>query len=180
MNVNVGSTNESKLQAVREVIAMYDFLSDAIVVPVKVESGVSAQPKSLDDTVMGAMNRARRAFKDCSYSIGLESGLMQVPYTRASFMDVGVCVVYNGKEFYTGLSPAFEPPGAVVQSVLCGNLDLNQASYKAGLTTDLNIGATEGLINILTKGRLSRKDSIKPSLITAMIGVERAREREKK
>ena len=90
MKINVGSTNETKLRAVKEVVKLYDFLSGANIISVKVLSGVSDQPKSLDETVLGAMNRARRAFKDCDYSVGLESGLMYVPYTKAGYMDVGV------------------------------------------------------------------------------------------
>lgn len=177
MNINVGSTNETKLQAVREVIAMYSFLTEANVVSVKVPSGVSEQPKSLKETVTGAMNRARKAFRDCSYSIGLESGLMYVPYVKAGYVDIGVCVIYDGKELYHGLSPAFEPPKSVVKYVLIDKLDLNQAAYRAGLTKDLKIGAGEGLTGLLTKGRIPRIDQLKPAIIYAMIGVERAREK---
>ncbi len=177
MKINVGSTNETKLRAVKEVVKLYDFLSGANIISVKVLSGVSDQPKSLDETVLGAMNRARRAFKDCDYSVGLESGLMYVPYTKAGYMDVGVCVIYDGKDFYTGLTPAFEPSRDVVRYVICNNLDLSQAAYKAGLTTDEKIGATEGLSSILTKGRIPRIEQLKPAIIYAMIGVERARER---
>ena len=175
MKINVGSTNETKLRAVKEVVKLYDFLSGANIISVKVLSGVSDQPKSLDETVLGAMNRARRAFKDCDYSVGLESGLMYVPYTKAGYMDVGVCVIYDGKEFYHGLSPAFEPPKNVVKYVLIDRLDLNQAAYKTGLTNDLKIGATEGMSSILTKGRLPRIEQLKPAIIYAMIGVESGR-----
>ena len=86
-------------------------------------------------------------------------------------------MIYDGKDFYTGLTPAFEPSRDVVRYVICNNLDLSQAAYKAGLTTDEKIGATEGLSSILTKGRIPRIEQLKPAIIYAMIGVERARER---
>lgn len=76
----------------------------------EVSSSVSNQPKSLDETVRGAMNRALGSFVDCSYSFGIESGLMAVPNTKSGFMDVCVCAIYDGTEYHIGLSSAWEAP----------------------------------------------------------------------
>lgn len=54
---------------------------------------MSDQPKSLKETISGAMNRSRNAFSDCQFSFGLESGLMAVPFTKTGYMDVCVCVL---------------------------------------------------------------------------------------
>lgn len=175
MNINIGSLNEGKIQAVKEVIEMYDLFSNANVNTLSVSSGVSEQPKSLDETIRGARNRAKNAFQNCDYSFGLESGLFSVPYTRTGFMDVCACAIYDGREFYLGLSPAFEPPREIVRLVIAANMDLNQAAYRTGLTNDTKIGAGCGIISLLTKGRLPRKEIMKPAIITAMIGVENSK-----
>ena len=76
MKINVGSQNIVKVSAVKEVIENYDFLLNAEVFGLKISSQVSTQPKSLDETIHGAMNRAKNSFKDCNYSFGIEDGLM--------------------------------------------------------------------------------------------------------
>jgi len=81
MRINVGSQNDVKVNAVREAIRDYDFLSNADVSELEVSSEISEQPKSVDETIRGAINRARNAFQNCDYSFGLEDGLMNIPNT---------------------------------------------------------------------------------------------------
>lgn len=126
-------------------------------------SQVSAQPKSLDETITGAMNRAKNVFSNCDYSIGLESGLMNVPNTKSGYMDVCVCAIYDGKEFHLGLSSAWEFPNkSVTELIVNQGLDMSQAINKAGLVNNPNIGLEEGAIGILTKGRLDRHSGSQP------------------
>ena len=101
MKINVGSSNEVKVEAVKEVIKDYPILLNAEVNGVAVEPGVSKQPKSLDEIVQGAKNRATNAFYDCSYSFGIESGLIEL---SDRYMDGAVCAVYDGRDYYLGLS----------------------------------------------------------------------------
>ncbi len=82
MKILVGSKNNVKVDAVREMIADYPHLKDAEILGVETVSGVSNQPKSLEETVKGAINRAKSVFTDCDYSFGIESGLMAVPKTK--------------------------------------------------------------------------------------------------
>ena len=173
MKINIGSTNKSKINAVSEIIKDYEHLSAARIEGIEANSGVSAQPKSLDETIMGAMNRAKSVFGDCDYSIGLESGLMSVPNTKSGYMDVCVCAIYDGKEFHLGLSSAWEfPDKKVTDLMLKDGLDMSQAINKAGLTKNPLIGSEEGAIGILTKGRMDRKEYTKQSLRTALIHLE--------
>ena len=81
MIINIASHNPNKIEALREIIRDYDNLQPATVVDVDSLSGVSEQPISLDETIKGAINRAQESFRDCQYSVGLESRLMSVPYT---------------------------------------------------------------------------------------------------
>src|SRR3989344_2432928 len=87
MRIIVGTTNSAKVAAVQEILKEYPHLADARVSSVKTESGVADQPKSLGETVDGAINRARAAFQDCDFSVGIESGLMEVPKTKSGYME---------------------------------------------------------------------------------------------
>ncbi|MBI2278699.1 MAG: DUF84 family protein [Candidatus Brennerbacteria bacterium] len=70
MKVNVGSKNITKVQAVEEALSDFPEFSSAEVIAMAVDSGVHKQPKSMEQTVQGAMNRAKNAFKDCDLSFG--------------------------------------------------------------------------------------------------------------
>lgn len=170
MKICVGSTNQVKIEAVRDALSEYGM--DAEIISVKVPSGVSEQPKSLDETIKGAMNRAKNAFSNCAYGIGLESGLVPIPYTKTGYMDICACAFYDGKEFHLGLSSAFEYPREITRLVFEENLDIDQAAYKTGLTKNSDVGTEEGVIGILTKGRLLRKDYTKQAVVTALIHLE--------
>jgi inosine/xanthosine triphosphatase len=172
MKIIIGSTNQIKVDAVKEILRDYPHLKDAAISAVEVSSGVADQPKSLAETVRGAMNRAKGAFKDCDFSFGLESGLMAVPNTKSGFMDVCVCAIFDGNEYHLGLSSAWEAPKKVMHHMLKGGLDMNEAAFKAGLTKNLKVGSAEGLVGIMTKGRLTRKEYTKEAIRTALIHVD--------
>lgn len=172
MKIKVGSTNKIKVEAVKEILWDYPHLKDAMVSMVEVSLGVVEQPKSLGETVQGAMNRAKGAFQDCRYSFGIESGLMAVPNTKTGFMDVCVCAIFDGNGYHLGLSSAWEAPKQVVHYMLTEGLDMNQAAFKAGLTRNPNVGLAEGLVGIMTKGRLTRKEYTKEAIRTALIHLE--------
>jgi inosine/xanthosine triphosphatase len=172
MKIIVASKNPIKVDAVKEILRDYSHLKDAEVSALEVSSGVDDQPKSLEETVQGAINRARGAFKQCDLSFGLESGLMHVPNTKTGFMDVCVCAIFDGNEFHLGLSSAWEAPKAVSDFMLNDGLDMNQAAFKAGLTTDPQVGSAQGLVGIVTKGRLTRKEYTKEAIRTALIHID--------
>jgi inosine/xanthosine triphosphatase len=173
MRIAVGSTNNAKLEAVREILKEYPHLAHATIESVKTKSGVFDQPKSLPETISGAMNRARNAFRDCDFSIGIESGLMEVPNSKSGYMDVTVCAIYDGKEFHLGLSSAWEfPDPKVMHMITRQGMDMSQAVNHAGLTSNPAVGSAEGAIGILTKGRLDRKEYTKQALRTALIHLE--------
>jgi inosine/xanthosine triphosphatase len=173
IKIKVGSVNKAKLEAVSELLLDYSHLKDSVVEGISVSSDVSDQPKTLDETIIGASNRARHAFVECNYSIGLESGLMVVPNTKSGYMDVCVCAIYDGKEFHLGLSSAWEfPDKKVMELIINEGLDMSQAINKAGMTNDPKIGSNAGAIGILTKGRVDRKEYTKQALRMALIHID--------
>ncbi len=174
MKINVGSENPIKVGAVKEMLAQYDFLQPVELRAVSADSGVADQPKSLEETVRGAINRARNAFDSCDLSFGLESGLISVPNTKNGFMDACVCAIYDGREYHLGMSSAFELPPRVAKLMTDKGLDMSQACNEAGLSDNPKLGSAEGAIGILTRGRMTRMDYTKQAITTAMIHLENA------
>lgn len=171
--VKIGSQNPVKVEALRETILDYPQLAELEVQAVDVSSGVYKQPKSLEETIEGAINRAKNAFGDCRYSFGVESGLMAVPYTKTGYMDVCVCAIFDGNEYHLGLSSAWETPKRVAQYMLDEGLDMNEAAYKAGLSDNPRVGYAGGLVGIMTKGRITRKEYTKEAIRMAMIHIDK-------
>jgi inosine/xanthosine triphosphatase len=172
MKINVASNNPVKIEAVKELVRSYDFLKNAEVDGLKINSGVSEQPKSLEETVKGAINRAKSAFSNCVYSFGIESGLMQVPQTKTGSMDFCVCAIYDGIQYHLGLSCAFEFPTKVTEMIHELGVDANEAFYRCGLTKNRKLGSSEGAIGMLTRGRITRKDYTKQAIQMALIHLE--------
>jgi non-canonical (house-cleaning) NTP pyrophosphatase len=86
-------------------------------------------------------------------------------------MDVCCCAIYDGQKFQLGLSSGFELP-KVVQRYVDEGFNMTDAALKAGLTTNAQIGSEEGVISILSKGRIRREDYIKEAIMMAMIQIE--------
>lgn len=171
MKIKVASLNPQKIQAVIDTVADYEILRDSIVEGINASSGVSDQPKSLEETVNGAINRAKNAYVDCDYSFGIESGLITVPNTKSGFMDLCFCAIYDGKDIHLGCSSVFEIPQKIVDLMNQG-MNMQDACFAAGVTGNKNLGSAEGLIGILTKGRVTRLAYTKQAIISALIHLE--------
>jgi inosine/xanthosine triphosphatase len=171
MKIIVGTKNPVKIEAVREVIKEYKLFREAEIFSLAAQSNVSKQPKTLEETISGAINRARNVYYNlCKVSFGIESGLMKVPFTKTGFMDVCACSVYDGNNDNIGLSCALEFPIEIVRGIMEQGLDVNEATYRSGLTSIEKIGSTESaLIGILTKGRITRKNQTKQAIEMALI-----------
>src|SRR3989344_3452838 len=137
MRINVGSKNQTKVQAVEEAVALYpNLFSNPEVTGVDIELELYGHPKNIKETVEGAIERAKKAFIDCDYSFGLEGGLMEMPFTKTGYMETGVCAIYDGKNFHLGLAPSFEWPKQVTELIANGKADASQAFKQLGLTTE--------------------------------------------
>lgn len=174
MKINVGSRNQTKVKAVEEAVALYPKLfSNPEVIGVDVEIELYGHPKSIQETVEGAIERAKKAFLNCDYSFGLEGGLIEVPLTKTGYMETGVCAIYDGKNFHLGLAPSFEWPKRVTELITRGKADASQAFKQLGLTIEEKLGATKGgITGFLTEGRLTREDTLRSSIIMALIHLE--------
>lgn len=172
MKVNIGSKNKQKIDALEEILKEYPDFFNAEVVSKEVGSDVSDQPKSLEETIRGAKNRAKNSFDNCRYSFGLESGLMKVPETKSGYMDITACAIFDGEKFHLGMSSAFEYPPKVVEYIFKKNKNISTAFRELGFTQSNNLGGEQGAIGILTKNRLTRKGYTQEAIRTALIHLE--------
>ena len=129
-------------------------------------------PKSIEETVAGAIDRAKQAYKNHDYGFGIEGGLMKVPHTKSGYMEVPVCAIFDGKQIHIGLSSALEWPKKTMDLILNKGMDGSQAMKAAELTTHEKFGEKEGLIGVLTKGRTNRTEHNKGAIAMALIHLE--------
>lgn len=177
MTLAIGSTNRIKIEALEEVIQEYPSLSGSKVIACQVSSDISNQPLTLEETIRGAKNRAKNAFVAsavCKYAFGVESGLFEAPGTQSGFLEASICAIFDGTDYHIGLSCGFEIPRQILDLILQQKIELNQACHDSGISSDLKLGAGEGLIGMLTKGRINRKKYTKQCIMTALIQLENA------
>jgi non-canonical (house-cleaning) NTP pyrophosphatase len=103
--------------------------------------------------------------------VGLESGLIKTPLIETEYMNVCACSIYNGKKYYMGLSPAFEMPKEITDLVISNNIEIDEAVFRAGFSDNHRIGYSQGIIGILTNGKVNRKDYMKPAVTMALIRI---------
>jgi len=174
MKIAIGSGNPIKIQAVKEVLSEYNMFNNSEIKSVKVESNVSEQPSSINETMQGAKNRAKNAYDsgNFDYGIGIESGIMKTEGTNTNYYAVSISAIYDGKEFHTGSASLFEYPKKVIEFVIKKNKTINEGAHKSGMAKNQKIGSEEGMIGILTKGRVPRKEHEKEGLRMALIQIE--------
>mmetsp|Transcript_9166 Transcript_9166/g.20577 ORF Transcript_9166/g.20577 Transcript_9166/m.20577 type:complete len:215 (-) Transcript_9166:239-883(-) len=175
LKVVVGTTNQCKVAAVQAAIQRYPDLAGASVVAVKVPSGVADQPKTMEETQLGARNRAQAAVKeiDGDVGLGIESGLFEL---SGAWYDVCFVALYNKAEgtLRYGLSCAFEIPPPAMERVRAGR-DLTQACNDIGITDNPQLGEAGGLIGILSDGRVTRQAYTEQALESAFMPYRKSR-----
>lgn len=164
MKINVGTHNPVKVRATRNVLEKIYTTVD--VEGIEVDSGVSDQPIGLDETIQGAMNRARNAFMDVNLSVGIESGFLETPHSITGYLDLQWCAIYDGERITLGVSAGFEYPPAVVEEVLKGNEVGDVMDRVTGVE---KLGQKTGAVSILTKGLLNRTENTEQCVLMAMI-----------
>lgn len=162
MRVAVGSLNPVKVKATENVFR--SVYGDVIVEGIDVSSGVPSQPVG-EETVRGAINRAKSVFADEKYdmSVGIEAGLFKV---GEMMLDLQYCAIYDGSWLTLGCGSGFEYPPIVLDEVLSGKEVGDVMSRVAGVE---NLGEKEGAIGFLSRSILSRTQLTEQSVFMALI-----------
>jgi inosine/xanthosine triphosphatase len=150
MIVKVGSANRMKVDAVKR--AFRRFFPKVRVEGLEVPSGVSPQPVSLGEVVRGARNRARAAFRDCDYAVGIEAGSFRLAALSPDpFQITMACIRHAGGETLGG-GPFFELPGKLAHGVVKSDtgsvaLVLKGKVTRGGVTRDAVLMALSRLVS---------------------------------
>jgi inosine/xanthosine triphosphatase len=165
MKVIVGSLNPVKLNATRNILEK--IYGEIDISSKDVDSGVPDQPFGLDQTIEGAINRAKMAYSnEYDLSVGIESGLMKTPDTLTGYIDLQWCAIFDGKNITLGVSSGFEYPPEVIKEVLCG-VEVGEVMDK--ITGVSNLGTKKGAVSHLSRDMLNRTENTEQCVLTAMI-----------
>lgn len=143
----VASTNSAKVNACLEVLKDYEIIS------VKTDSLVSLQPKSDEETIKGALNRARSLPTD-GLRIGLEAGVT-FHSDKLFLVNWGVLIDEDDNEYYAGGTMISLP-----DYVKCGIFDEGKelADIMGERFKDNDIRKKQGAIGIFTNMQVERID----------------------
>jgi inosine/xanthosine triphosphatase len=151
--IAVGSKNPVKLAAAR--VVMTRLVPDVTVEAVEVTSGVPDQPFGDEETIRGAVARARGAREklSCDFGIGLEGGVVEMPDGGMRTCAWAAVVSRSGRHGVGG-SLAMPLPDAVAEMIR-GGLELGHAMDQLTSATNTKHGA--GAVGILTAGLVDRQ-----------------------
>lgn len=163
--IAVGSTNPVKLGAARNVIRR--LVPSAEVTPVAVASGVPDQPWGDDETIRGALARARAA-RDAAgaqLGIGIEGGVVAQPDGGVRTCAWAAVVSADGREGIGG-SLSLQLPDEVA-ALVRGGVELGHAMDAITGQRDVKRGA--GAVGILTAGLVTREQAYETLVAYALV-----------
>ncbi|WP_137289567.1 DUF84 family protein [Natronorubrum halophilum] len=154
MNVAVGSTNPVKVDAVERTLERFR----PSVTAVAVDSGVPEQPWSIEETVTGAENRARRALaaSDGEYGVGLEGGVARLDGVPGVSLIMWAAAT-DGDRMERGGGPTLRLPDDVARRLENG-AELGPVMDDR-LGTD-GIAEADGAAGVLTAGLTDRTKAL--------------------
>jgi len=164
LHIALGSKNTVKIEAVRSAFTRmgYTFKLEGT----EVSSEVSAQPFSDDETIEGAINRAKNALhtagSTCDYGIGLEGGVTET--SNGLFLCNWGAVVNRTGKVGIGGGHRLQLPEEIAAQLRMG-LELGDVIDKWAGGQDIR--SKEGTIGILTRNLISRKDMFSDVVICA-------------
>lgn len=166
MLIAAGTSNTIKIEAVKETFS--HFYDNIKVISVSIEN-LPPQPITLSSTVNGAVKRARIALQkiaDAELGVGIEAGLMEIPDIK-TYLNVQFAAIIDRDEKITiGSSPGFQLLSEVTKMVLMERIEVDKAvEFLYGIK---DIGEKRGIIDLMTKGAISRKELIRNALIMAI------------
>ena len=153
--VAVGSKNPAKILGTKKAFSR--FFPDVEFREVDAASSVQAQPLTLDETIQGALARAKLALRlsaKADFGVGVEAGLVAFGDEHLN-MQVAAIMDRRGR-FTLGSSSGFMVPGLVVRQMQVGGVELDRLAK--GLTAAEKVREEDGVVYHLTKGSVSRID----------------------
>lgn len=144
---------------------------------IKTESKVSNQPIGLKNIIDGAINRAYGSLNFIIdekkkyyhiFGVGIEAGLVEIPYTKTGFMDFQFCAIADEtRKISLGSGIAFEYPKFVVDQILKDQKkEIGEIIGK--LADNDNLKNEAGAISFLSKNVITRMEILTYAVICAL------------
>lgn len=151
MQIIIGTTNKAKTKAVETICRPY--YPDASFVNKEVDSFVSAQPLSNEETRQGAINRAKQLIgqEDTLFGIGLEGGVQEID--GALYMCNWGALVTNSGEVFTAMGAGIPLPNEIAEKLRAG---AELGPVMDVYTNRKGIRHAEGAIGVFTDGLITR------------------------
>ena len=153
MKIVVGSTNPAKIKAAQIVINKLFPEHKVKLKGVEVESGVDSQPKSDQEAMDGAINRAKAALQktNADFAIGMEGGIHKI---GKHWFECGwIAVVDKNGNLGLGSSGRWKVSKKIANELLAGR---ELAEVIEILTGDTGANLREGIMGKITNGHLPR------------------------
>lgn len=173
--IAVGSTNPVKIYAAKRGASAALRIDEVEVQGFNVSSNVSNQPFGDEETLQGAMERARNAFEEFlkinqlppDYAIGLEGGVRFTSNDEKELECFAWMVVYNGKHYGKAKTASFQLPPVIRDLVVNEHLELGVADDRVFNTS--NSKQKGGSVGQLTKGVIDRTAYYEHAIVLAFI-----------
>jgi len=161
MQVAVGSQNPVKLAATESAVPF-----DATVTAVRVESGVSEQPRGHAETITGATNRATAAREtaDADLGVGIEGGVSSTEGVDGTFLIMWAAVT-DGQQWGQGGGPSLRLPADVAGRIR-GGAELGPVMDEL-LDTE-GVAREQGAAGVLTGGIIDRESALEHAVASAL------------
>jgi len=164
VKVIVASENRVKINAVLN--AFNEYYKNVEVQGVEVGSGVSVQPLTNNETLIGARNRVkeiRKQITDADYWVAIEGGVQASDKGLSAFAWV---VIYSAGKYGEARTGSFILPQKVAH-LIAGGLELGTASdFVFG---ESNSKQKTGTVGLLTHNRIDRTELYGQGVILALI-----------
>ncbi|UOR11886.1 DUF84 family protein [Halobacillus amylolyticus] len=152
MRIYIGSLNPTKIDSVKQI-----FIDDEVV-GVEAQSKVAAQPFSDQETLEGAVNRAREcaAIKKSDIGIGLEGGVMEIE--DELYLCNWGALIDQKENVYKASGARLPLPDEIKKGLQTGRElgDLIDA-----YTQKTDVRKHEGAIGVFTEGLVQREEMFK-------------------
>lgn len=167
MKIIVTSHNPVKIEAVRHAFVSQFPRHEIELIPLGVDSGVSGQPMSDQETRQGARNRvdnAKLKSPEADFWVGLEGGL---DLFDGHLMAFAWMVIAGSNNRFSETRSATLPLPPKVQTLVSEGLELGEANDRVFSTLNSKQGG--GAFGLLTDGLLTRESIYTQTLILALI-----------
>jgi inosine/xanthosine triphosphatase len=165
MTVAVGTKNPAKIEGVRRAFSKY--FPDVELRQVDSSSVAKTQPRGLDEMTAGASARARHALSVAGgdFGVGVEAGIFTIG--TIYFDNQVAAIVDKTGKVSLGHSAGYMLPLEAMEKLFREGRELERwAEEVSGIN---GVGDKGGLIQHLTKGRMTRIELTEQCVVTALI-----------